>query len=106
MAGSLEILRKGLTALQKHVKKRKTAIEARLTKKERVDDDDAAWLDGPANLIDEQQALDSLENASDYERGLSRLSQGLQAACGRQIQLEAMNAAVETSITDFFQRNE
>ena len=95
MVGGIEILRKGFTALQKHVNKRKTAIQARLAKKECVDDDDTAWLDGPANLIDEQLALDALEKASDYERGLSGLSQGLQAAVGR---MKEFAAGVKTSV--------
>ncbi|KAF8230439.1 hypothetical protein L208DRAFT_1281699, partial [Tricholoma matsutake] len=31
------------------------------------------WLDHNANLVDEQQVLEALENASDYEQGFVRL---------------------------------
>jgi hypothetical protein len=69
MAGGLKLLKKGFVALEKHVSECKTAIQDRLKKSQRIDDDNTAWLDGPANLVDEQQALDALENASDYEQG-------------------------------------
>ena len=95
MAGGIELLRKGLTALEKHVAKRKAAIEDRLKKKEHVDDDDTTWLDGPANLIDERRALDLIENASDYEKGLSRLDQGLRAAVER---MKEFAAGVKNSV--------
>jgi hypothetical protein len=76
----------------------------------------------PANMINEQPALGVLENTSDYERGLSGLSQGLQsfvttlshsyarkldtilATFGCQTQLEATNAISDVSTTDFFTR--
>jgi hypothetical protein len=83
MVGGIELLRTGFAAFEKHVKKRKASIQERLKRKERVDDEDSAWLDGPANLIDEQRALELLENASDYEQALSRLGDGLQAAVQR-----------------------
>ncbi|KAJ7462592.1 hypothetical protein FB451DRAFT_1180890 [Mycena latifolia] len=34
---------------------------------------DEAWLDNDANHVDEDVLIDTLENASDYERGLSHL---------------------------------
>jgi hypothetical protein len=83
MEGGIELLKKGFAALEKHVRKRKTALEDRLQREERLDAADNAWLDGPANMIDERRALDVLEDASDYERGLSGLSQGLQVAVQR-----------------------
>ncbi|KAJ7940060.1 hypothetical protein B0H13DRAFT_417835 [Mycena leptocephala] len=83
MAGGLKLLKKGFTALEKHVSERKAAIQDRLKKSQHVDDEDATWLDGPANLVDEQRALDALENASDYEKGVSHLSDGLQTAVQR-----------------------
>jgi hypothetical protein len=83
MARAIELLKKGFAALEKHVTERKATLEARLKKAERLDDADSSWLDGPANLIDEQQALELLDGASDYERGLSRLVPKHQAAVQR-----------------------
>ncbi|KAF7347008.1 DDE-domain-containing protein [Mycena venus] len=79
----LEVLKKGFTTLKSHVNKRKKALEDRLRRNERIDDADAEWLDDQANLVDEQRALQDLENASDYERGVSRLSSAGEAAVRR-----------------------
>ncbi|KAJ7937559.1 hypothetical protein B0H13DRAFT_1852529 [Mycena leptocephala] len=49
MAGGIELLRKGFAALEKHVTKRKAGD--RLKKKQRVDDDDTIWLDGPLEVL-------------------------------------------------------
>ena len=95
MAGNVELLKKGFAALQKHVTTRKTSIQDRLEKQEPIDDEDNAWLDGPANLVDEQQALELLENASDYGRGLSRIGEALQAAVQRMTEFAA---GVKTSV--------
>ncbi|CAK5272574.1 unnamed protein product [Mycena citricolor] len=70
----LNLLKKGLSALQKHITKCKEILEDHLQRKERINKADSNWLDGPANLVDEQQALELLEKASDYEQGLSQLS--------------------------------
>ncbi|OJA13138.1 hypothetical protein AZE42_03647 [Rhizopogon vesiculosus] len=37
-----------------------------------ISSQDGSWLDHDANLVDEQQALEVLEDASDYERGFDR----------------------------------
>jgi hypothetical protein len=39
-----------------------------------ISDADQEWLDGDGNLIDEEQVLEILEKASDYERGLEKLN--------------------------------
>jgi hypothetical protein len=96
MAGGLELLKKGFVALEKHVSERKTTIQDQLKKSQHIDDADTAWLDGPANLVDERQALDALENTSDYEQGVSHLSQGLQAAVQR---MKEFAAGVKTSVS-------
>jgi hypothetical protein len=70
---SLEILKKGLCALKEQVKKRKDSLTECLKKKESISETDGAWLDNEANHVDEDTLIDSLENASDYERGLVRL---------------------------------
>lgn len=33
------------------------------------------WLDNNANVVDEEVVIDTLENASDYERGLEALNE-------------------------------
>ncbi|KAJ7328395.1 hypothetical protein DFH08DRAFT_815894 [Mycena albidolilacea] len=65
MAGEIELLRKGFAALEKHVVKRKAAIEDRL-KKERVDDYDTThrW-----RFI--QHAIDNYDKDIDQLQGLS-----------------------------------
>jgi hypothetical protein len=70
---SLETLRKGLRALKEQVKKRKEDLTERLQKKESISEADEARLDNEANHVDEDAVIDSLENASDYERGLAHL---------------------------------
>jgi hypothetical protein len=70
---SLEILKQGLSALKETVKKRKDGLTARLRKKEKISDADAAWLDNEGNVVEEDAVIDKLEKASDYERGYARL---------------------------------
>ena len=69
----LEVLRKGLKILKKQFKAKKEALQAQLAEKKSISSQDEQWLDHDANLVDEQQALEALENASDYERGFARL---------------------------------
>ena len=71
----LDILKSGLNALKKQVFNRKTGLEAQLRSKERISEADEEWLDNEGNVVDEQRVLDALEAASDYERGLGRLSE-------------------------------
>ncbi|KAJ6605485.1 hypothetical protein DFH09DRAFT_1067756 [Mycena vulgaris] len=70
---SLALLKKGLTAYKERVKNRKDDLTQRLNKEEKISPADEAWLDNEANHVDEDALIDTLENASDYERGLSRL---------------------------------
>ena len=70
----LDVLKNGLKLLQRRVKARKEEIQARLAEKKSISSQDEEWLDGEANLIDEQQVLDALDDASDYERGFGRLN--------------------------------
>ena len=71
----LDVLKKGLKLLQRRFKDRQEAIQARLAEKKSISSHDKKWLDGEANLTDEQQVLDTLEEASDYERGFDRLNE-------------------------------
>lgn len=70
---ALEVLKKGLKILQAQVKAKKEKLQAQLHERKSISSHDKKWLDNEANLVDEQQVLDALENASDYERGLERL---------------------------------
>jgi len=70
---ALEVLKNGLKILQAQVKAKKEKLQAQLHERKSISSHDKKWLDNEANLVDEQQVLDALENASDYERGLERL---------------------------------
>lgn len=69
----LEVLRKGLKILKNQVKVKKETLQAQLATNKSISSQDEKWLDHEANLVDEEQVLEVLENASDYERGLERL---------------------------------
>ena len=71
----LEVLKKGLKILQDQVRAKKEKLQAQLHAKKSISSLDANWLDKKANLVDEQQVLDALENALDYERGCERLDE-------------------------------
>ncbi|KAJ7442960.1 hypothetical protein FB451DRAFT_1437849 [Mycena latifolia] len=70
---TLEVLRKGLASLKENFKKRRDELAQRLKKEEKISEVDEAWLNNDANHVDEDVLIDTLENASDYECGLSRL---------------------------------
>ena len=69
----LSVLRKGLDMLKQQVQMRKTDPEAKLRQKEKLTEVDEEWLDNDGNVIDEQRVLETLEAASDYERGFEGL---------------------------------
>ena len=71
----LEVLKRGLKILQDQVKAKKEKLQAQLHVKKSISSLDENWLDNEANLVDEQQVLDVLENASDYERSCERLDE-------------------------------
>lgn len=70
----LEVLQKGLEVLTSRTKSRKDALQARLAEAESISSEDEHWLDYEANLVDEQQVLEALGNAPDYEQGFAGLS--------------------------------
>ncbi|KAI0699981.1 hypothetical protein BC835DRAFT_1526109 [Cytidiella melzeri] len=80
MAKPLDILKKGLKILQSRVEARRVKIAERLVAKKPVPSEDEEWLDKEANLIEEQRAIEILEDASDYERGLETLDASQQEA--------------------------
>ncbi|KAN0136894.1 hypothetical protein V8E53_005335, partial [Lactarius tabidus] len=69
----LEILKQGLRSFSQKIKQRKDELEAKLKQCEALSLADENWLDSEANVVDEQQVLEQLESASDYERGLACL---------------------------------
>ena len=64
----LKILKKGLNKFTETVKTRKNELSAKLARAETISSSDEQWLDNEANTVNEQQVLDTLESASDYER--------------------------------------
>jgi len=73
----LEVLRKGLNILKDRIKaKEPEALQAQLAEKKSTSSlaQDEQRLDdnANANLVDKQQVLQALENASDHERSVAR----------------------------------
>jgi len=69
----LEILKNGLSKFKKTIEVRKDELNRKLARKETISSSDERWLDNEANIIDEQRILETLESASDYERGVEKL---------------------------------
>ena len=68
----LEVIMKGLEIQEKQFNSRRTDLQTHLAKKS-ISSQDEKWLDHNANFMDEQHVLDTLDKASDYDRGLGRL---------------------------------
>lgn len=94
----LAVLKKGLDNIRKQFNERRIQLQNRLNKKEKISDEDERWLDGEGNLVDEQQVIDELETASDYERGLGRMDEGKKSIVQRLIQLSKVKSAVEPQL--------
>ena len=69
----LQVLKGGLSKLKETVKKRKESLLSRLREQQKISSEDEDWLDQEANFVDEEALVDMLENASDYERAVSKL---------------------------------
>jgi len=69
----VDVLWKGLEVLTIRTKSRKDALQAQLAEQKSISPEDKQWLDFDANLVDEQRVLETLEDASDYEEGFTRL---------------------------------
>ena len=71
----LDVLKKGLSKITQGFKVRRDELNAKLARKESISSSDEYWLDhhDEANTVDEQRVIDTLEAASDYERGVKRL---------------------------------
>lgn len=75
----LETLKKGLAKFEESIKTRKDELISKLARAESISSDDEQWLDNEANTINEQQVIDNLELASDYEREIGRLDENGEA---------------------------
>ncbi|KAG6860392.1 hypothetical protein C0995_011742 [Termitomyces sp. Mi166 len=71
----LKVLKKGLKTLQNKVKAKKEHLQAQLTAQKSISLKDEAWLDQNGNLVDFMRVVDTLETASDYEKGLTKLDE-------------------------------
>jgi len=70
----LEFLKKGLTKLRDQIQERKGRLEGELRAGRPISEDDQDWLDGDGNLVNEEQVVETLDSASDYEQGYDKLS--------------------------------
>ncbi|KAJ6583521.1 hypothetical protein DFH09DRAFT_1309022 [Mycena vulgaris] len=108
MEGGIELLKKGFAALEKHVRKRKTALEDRLQREERLDAADNAWLDEQSLVYGGLWMSSKMPPTTSFVTTLgdtyARDLDALLATFGRQTQLDATNAMSDTTITDFFTR--
>ena len=60
----IDVLKKGLKTLKKHVASRKTQLEADLKAGNIISTEDEEWLDGAENLVDEERVIKALDNES------------------------------------------
>ena len=74
MALPIDFLRKGLKKLEDQHRERKEKLLAELKAKRTISEDDQEWLDGAANLVDEERIIEALESEADYEGALHALS--------------------------------
>ena len=71
----IDVLKKGLTQLRNLTRDWRTKLEADLKAGRPILEADEDWLDGAGNLVDEEQVVEMLDHASDYERELERLDE-------------------------------
>ena len=79
----LAILKNAFSKLKKSTEKRRKALLALLSKKEKLSDADEKWLDSNGNLVDEQCVIEELDAASDFEQGVQQLSDHGKVAFGQ-----------------------
>jgi hypothetical protein len=73
----LDILKKGFSKFTKTIKAHRDELNTKLARKETISSADEHWLDHKANTINnlEEHILETLESASDYDRGFDRLDE-------------------------------
>jgi hypothetical protein len=66
------VTKKGLSKVTHSLKVRKGELNAKLARKpeESISSSDRHWLDHEGNTVDERRVIETLEIASDYERGV------------------------------------
>ena len=69
----IKVLKKGLARLHDQIQERKGKLDIELKASRPISEVDQDWLDGDGNLVDEEKVVETLDSASDYERGLNRL---------------------------------
>ncbi|KAJ7757223.1 hypothetical protein DFH07DRAFT_958816 [Mycena maculata] len=114
MEVGITLLRKGFAALEKHVRKCRTALKDRVQHDEVLNNAEDTWLDDvdddaePTTRPTRREALSAAATLQSFMTTLGdtyacKLDE-LLATFGRPMQLEATNAMLDTSITDFFTR--
>lgn len=80
---TLERLIEGRAAIEAPMKARIDHTKKMLQEGKAVTEEDTDWLDGGANLVDEDRAIGSLRNSCDIARDLHLLDSGQHAAVDR-----------------------
>ena len=62
--------------MKKEVEECRERLQKELKAKQKISEEDEAWLDGAGNLVDEECVIQLLRDAVDYEKGLDQLSNG------------------------------
>jgi len=71
----LDILKKELVNLQSPARETKSRLLTRLANHKIITEKEEHWLDHDTTLVEEEQVIEELEKASDYEQGLGRLDE-------------------------------
>ena len=71
----VEILKQGLKKLQDQTYSRKAVLEAALKARQPISEVDEEWLDNAGNLVDEEQVVDKLDKALDFDSALKQLNE-------------------------------
>ena len=74
MASPIDALRKGLKKLKDQHRERKEKLLAELNARKTISKEDQEWLDGAANLVDEECVIETLESTADYEGAVHTLN--------------------------------
>ena len=74
MEPAIKILENGLAKLWQQIQGQKAKLEAELKAGKPISNTDEEWLDGTGNLVDEEQVLNILAHASDYEQAFTSLN--------------------------------
>ena len=77
---ALDSLKNAFLKLKKSTERRRKSLLNCLAKKEKLSEADETWLDNDGNLVDEECVIEALDAASDFERGVERLSDNGKAA--------------------------